>query len=58
MLACLGPMMAGVVVPAVATAVRMLMSTDIGTTLLTIVREEIEVHMVAYLGDVAEVGMI
>lgn len=49
--------MAGVVVPAVATAV-MLMIADIGTTLLTIAGEAIEVHMVAYLGDVAEVGMI
>lgn len=49
--------MAGVVVPAVATAV-MLTTTDIVTTLLTIVGETIEVLMVAYLGDVAEVGMI
>lgn len=48
--------MAGVAVPAVATAV-MLTTADIGTTLLTIVAEAIEVHMVAYLGDVAEVGM-
>lgn len=49
--------MAGVVVPAVATAV-MLMTAHIGITLLTIVGEAIEVQIVAYLGDVAEVGMI
>lgn len=49
--------MAGVVVPAAATAV-MLMTAAIETTLLMIVREEIEVHTVVFLGDVAEVGMI
>lgn len=48
--------MAGVVVPAVATVV-MLLIADIGTTLLMIGGEEIEVHMVS-LGGVAEVGMI
>lgn len=57
MLVYLGQMMAGVVVPAVATAV-MLMTAHIGITLLTIVGEAIEVQIVAYLGDVAEVGMI
>lgn len=57
MLVQLGQMMAGVVVPAVATAVIM-MTADIRTTLLTTVGEAIEMHMVAYLGNVAEVGMI
>lgn len=49
--------MAGVVAPAVATAV-MLMTADIETTRLIIVREGTEVHMVVSLGGVAEVGMI
>lgn len=49
--------MAGVVVPAVATEVK-LMTADIETTLPMIIAEQIEVHMVVSLGDVAEVGMI